>query len=118
MFTVEDPGHFVDQDVVQRPGVVVLEDLDHVLDELHVHVLEAAAGAVEHQGHLVAVAFAVGKISRVELDLGVSRVIRSSASFRSTALLATEHLRLNLPSHLRCRSCEKIPDCAKRYRCS
>ena len=61
MFTVEDPGHFVDQDVVQRPGVVVLEDLDHVLDQLHVHILKAAAGTVEHDGQLIAVVLAIRK---------------------------------------------------------
>ena len=87
MLTVQNPGHFEDQDVVQAPGVVVLEDLDHVLDELHVHVLEAAAGAVEHQGHLVAVAFAVGKISRVELDLGVSRVDPKFCQFQINSIV-------------------------------
>ena len=63
MFTVEDPGHFVDKDVVQGPGIVILEDLDHVLDEFHVHVTDPASGAVEHQGHQVTVVLPVGKLS-------------------------------------------------------
>ena len=61
MLTVQNPGHFEDQDVVQAPGVVVLEDLDHVLDQLHVHVLKAAAGTVEHDGQLVAIVLAMRK---------------------------------------------------------
>ena len=61
MLTIENPGHFEDQDVVQAPGIVILEDLDHVLDQLHVHVFQAAAGTVEHDGQLIAVVLAMRK---------------------------------------------------------
>ena len=53
--TVENPGHFEDENVVKTPGVVVLEDLDHILNQLHVHVLQAATRTVKHQGELVSV---------------------------------------------------------------
>ena len=54
LFTVQNPRHFKDEDVVEHVWIVIFEDVDHVLDELHVHVLEAAAGAVEHKRHLAA----------------------------------------------------------------
>ena len=47
-FTVENPWHVKNQDPVQAEGEVVFEHVDHVLNELHVHVFEAAAGAVEN----------------------------------------------------------------------
>ena len=70
--TVENPRHLEDQDVVEAPRVVVLEDLDHVLDQLHVHVLKATSGAIEHQGHLIAVVFPKNKQIKIAIALKTS----------------------------------------------
>ena len=53
--TVEHPRHLVDEDVVEAEWRVVPEDSDEVLNEFHVHVLEAATVELEHQGHGIAV---------------------------------------------------------------
>ena len=57
LLTIEHPGHLVDQNVVEAERRVVPEDSDEVLNEFHVHILEAATVQFKHQGHRVAVLF-------------------------------------------------------------
>lgn len=50
LLTIEEPRHLKDNDVVEYPRVVVLEEVDHVLDELHVHVLHPRVTHVKEHG--------------------------------------------------------------------
>jgi hypothetical protein len=54
------------QNVVEVPGVIVLEDVNHVPDEFHVHVLEAAARAIKDNGDHAVLVFAVDSLQKVE----------------------------------------------------
>ena len=53
MLTVHDPRHFVNEDVVETPRVVIFEGVYHELHVVQVDVFHAGAGAVEDQRDLL-----------------------------------------------------------------
>lgn len=48
--TIEEPWHLEDNDIVEHPRVVTFEQVDHVLNKLHVHVLHPCVTHVEEHG--------------------------------------------------------------------
>jgi hypothetical protein len=70
--TIQHPGHFVDQDVVQVVRCVALEYVDRELHELHVQVPEPTPGTVVHQRELLAV------LLSVQRERNVSKLVKDT----------------------------------------
>ena len=68
--TVHDPRHFIDENVVEAPRVVLLEAVDHELHVVQVDVLHAGAGTVEDQRHLLVGLFPGGNGERSTYKVG------------------------------------------------
>ena len=88
--TVHDPRHFIDENVVEAPRVVLLEAVYHELHVVQVDVLHAGAGTVEDQRHLLVGLFPGGgngerflEANRAVQKCGQSQIGKNMVKFAS-----------------------------------
>ena len=53
MITIQDPGHFENDNVVQEVRIVISKERDQVLDKLHVQIADPGASHFEEDGNLL-----------------------------------------------------------------